>query len=609
MNNKAIIIRSANDNAKVPSLLSRTLNKFRVKKLRTSLYRFWPTRFTKKYPSRLRSHKVSILKRRVRYIKRAEKYKFESEDDKNKRRKLFRKRARRYIQRIAKIWKLRKRAYRQVLVSHRKNFWTAAFSKRKHELVIIPKQLRINYAPNILTIGRSSFDLVTTHQFNKLISFSDLPVHFNLKKRRFLRFRAALYGVQHNDLCGYNLWFTMGFKKNISVPWGLYFHTPWVRKQYLAKINKVSWASYAFALRNSFRAVEQRNNFPKSDSLIFYLQSDFSIHLSDRCIWNLRRRFNSHFASRIYEDEMNFQISTYHTKWEFYDYRARAVTFWTADNSYFRDPTFYITSSDTTIVLSPRKRLMLKWRLFMVAKFHRSWCIFSSVKNMLTTNLKLDSLLYPLITCINKSFYVKLNMWLHVCSQRVPIFNFALFKHVYLNNAKLKIGLLHIFNLTQWLRRFLKWFFLIFPIRSFKLFSFIDKLCKANRTLNAGVMSNFFNNQKVGFTVKKSLKDLQIKWKLLCLNFSSTFKQWYYKRKSVWVKKNRFKWVNLYFKSHGYFRFRITRWREIRRGGYQRLRPLGFKQMLRLKRKKQPRRKYISLLKNFAEDGICRLIL
>lgn len=76
----------------------------------------------------------------------------------------------------------------------------------------------------------------------------------------------------------------MGFKKNISVPWGLYFHTPWARKQYLAKINKVSWASYAFALRNSFRAVEQRNNFPKSDSLIFYLQSDFSIHLSDRCI-------------------------------------------------------------------------------------------------------------------------------------------------------------------------------------------------------------------------------------------------------------------------------------------------------------------------------------
>jgi hypothetical protein len=76
----------------------------------------------------------------------------------------------------------------------------------------------------------------------------------------------------------------MGLKKNIAVPWGLYFYTPWIRKNYLAYIYKTSWGAYAFAVRNSFRLFSKRQFINNNYELTFYLRSDFTMHLSDRCI-------------------------------------------------------------------------------------------------------------------------------------------------------------------------------------------------------------------------------------------------------------------------------------------------------------------------------------
>ena len=98
-----------------------------------------------------------------------------------------------------------------VLLSHRKTFWTS--SNRPYERAIIPP-FDVDYDFFIPTVRNSSFNLPTTLKFHRLVHLRDLPIHFDLARHSFLRYRAAFYGVQFNtNLFSYNLWLTMGLKK------------------------------------------------------------------------------------------------------------------------------------------------------------------------------------------------------------------------------------------------------------------------------------------------------------------------------------------------------------------------------------------------------------
>ena len=139
----------------------------------------------------------------------------------------------------------------------------------------------------------------------------------------------------------------MGLKRNISMSFSLFFNTPSPRKNYLASFNKFSWKFYAYLLKNSFRRNMQIDDEFINKQLIskqnFYFNSNLSLNLSDICLWNLRPKFRFNRTISLGTDDLDFSISTYHHKFDYYNYRSRGQYFWISNNSNFRDTSCYIT--------------------------------------------------------------------------------------------------------------------------------------------------------------------------------------------------------------------------------------------------------------------------
>lgn len=473
------------------------------------------------------------------------------------------------------LWSLssKQKAEHFITWSHRKNNLLSLWPHRRIRLQWHPFLIEWNHSRK--TVRNHTFQLSTKLNFSNLVKWYDLPIHFNLRKRQVLRYNAQFYGVEYNiNKFSYNLWLTMGLKKNIGVPWGLYFYTPWVRKDYLAYIYKTSWNNYAFAVKNSFCKETMDIVSLQNNKFTFYLKSQFIMHLSDCCIWNLRRKFYSHRAIKLYENDLNFEVSTYDVRfnYDFKDLCSRSNWFWVADNGYFRNPTFLIDSYDPRVTLASRKHLMYKWRLSIIYKFHRSWQLFKKIPS-LNSIPKASMLLLSIFKYMKNFFDSNINIYMHIFINKSFNLNIYMFKYISLiqNNKYL------FFNMMINLKRFFKWFF-------FNFFSYYPKEVyiilphETPKILPKLAMIKQFSN------LQTFSNSLITKWALICSNFRSAFKLWYKIKKRVFMKVNRFKWVNIYFRSHGYFKFRIKRWHPVLRGGFSKFKSIGIRRALGWKR-------------------------
>jgi len=101
-----------------------------------------------------------------------------------------------------------------------------------------------------------------------------------------LRYQAKLYGYSTQaSRIPYNLWLTLGLKKNIAVPFGLHFQTKRYKRGYKNSLNRVSWEYYAYLVKNSLTTV-RRNLIPILTNLYiqskFFLLSDFALIIVEK---------------------------------------------------------------------------------------------------------------------------------------------------------------------------------------------------------------------------------------------------------------------------------------------------------------------------------------
>ncbi len=131
------------------------------------------------------------------------------------------------------------------------------------------------------TIRNRTFSLTALLGFNKLIGYRDLPKDFKLNPFKILRYQAKFYGYAHQaNRIPYNLWLTLGLKKNIAVPFGLYFQIKRYKRGYLNSINRNSWERYAYLIKSSLNNVLKNNIIIGMNLYIqsqFFLLSDFAI--------------------------------------------------------------------------------------------------------------------------------------------------------------------------------------------------------------------------------------------------------------------------------------------------------------------------------------------
>jgi len=173
------------------------------------------------------------------------------------------------------------------------------------------------------TIRQIIFSFSLFWNFHKLLKFIDLPIHFGLGDYELLRYSAQISGYNYNsNLFSYNLWLTMGLKKNIAIPFGFYFQTRILRSNYFASINRKSWQYYSFMIKNSYTKPASFN-YPSLVSS-FFLTTNFFSMLSDICTWNLRTKYKYNRSVGLSDQDLDFSVSTFNSLFDFYDYRYRA---------------------------------------------------------------------------------------------------------------------------------------------------------------------------------------------------------------------------------------------------------------------------------------------
>lgn len=245
------------------------------------------------------------------------------------------------------------------------------------------------------TIRNSSLHFPIMNEFAKIIFFADLPFFFDKGLYNIVRYAASFYGISPNDNSeNIGLWLTMGLKRNIAVPFGLFFKTNKPRRNYLLKINKKSWHKYIYLVKNSFikgysLSISLCENFYISErDQYFFLYTDF-------CHYLRRVRFKYHRAIPIIND-IDYSVSTYHAKFEYFDLRQRAVFCWIANNNLLRDSAFFIRSSDTSLILYPQRYFKYKAFSEGLANFHKSWFFLDKI-SFLNRDLKIQKNLIDIV--------------------------------------------------------------------------------------------------------------------------------------------------------------------------------------------------------------------
>lgn len=472
-------------------------------------------------------------------------------------------------------------------LNFRHNLWY------KNKLVISNASLNdIIFPITKQTIRNSYFNLNMISTFKKLVAYIDLPIDFKLEPFKLLRYSAHFYGYNYQaNFFNYNLWLTMGLKRNISMSFSLFFNTPTPRKNYLASFNKFSWKFYAYLLKNSFNTHLKwkiNKQLISSCNSNFYFSSHFSLNLSDICLWNLRPKFKFNRTINLGTDDLDFSISTYHHKFDYYNYRSRAQYFWISNNSYFRDTSCYITSYDPPLILSPRKYLKSLWVLNKFAKYHRSWYFLG--KTDFSLNKAYSSAIINLFqNFLFDRFKTNINLF---------FFNHAHFKFVkyllhsfFVNSKCTKLPLFDMSKIIKSLT-FIKFLYLYLSTNAKNLL--YNKFFKIKRNkLKILLLSQ----------IKKSNKGR----KKSVTNLGRLFVKHIVKLKNtLFCKRWKFKFNRYYFKSHGFLKFRITRWKEYFKG-FQTLRALGIKHSLQIITRYQPLRPY-SYFFNLYQKRTKRLI-
>lgn len=471
--------------------------------------------------------------------------------------------------------KTRGRSY----LNFRNNLWY------KNPLAISKASLKDIMFPKIRqTIRNSYFNLKMISTFKKLVPYIDLPINFNLEPFKVLRYSARFYGYNYQpNFFNYNLWLTMGLKRNISLSFSLFFNTPTPRKNYLASFNKFSWKFYAYLLKNSLKPplkFQLNNQLIANSTTNFYFNSNFSLHLSDICLWNLRPKFRFSRTINLGTDDLDFSISTYHYKFDYYNYRSRGQYFWISNNSNFRDTSCYITSYDPPLILSPRKYLKTLWLLKKFAKYHRSWYFLGKIKEFFNKSY------FDCLTMINviKNFFSnsfkKYITSYFLNDKRLKIFKSYLYSF-FINKKYIRFILSAIPNIINSL-----------TLTKFLYFGLISTSTNKNNLLYNKFFSSKHNNQNIAswINVKKYISNSKNLVKVknlhrLFLKHISPFKN------ILFCKRWKFKFNKYYFRSHGFLKFKITRWKEYFKG-FQTLRALGIKHSLQVTARYQPLRPY-----------------
>lgn len=443
----------------------------------------------------------------------------------------------------------------------RQNEWGKWYSKD----VIFPKGKQ--------TIRNSFLKLPIISTFKKLVSYADLPLNFQLKPFKVLRYRALFYGYNYQtNFFNYNLWLTMGLKRNISMSFSLFYNSPRPRKIHLASFNRYSWKYYAYLLKNSLQKNIISNDF-LTEHKSFYFSSNLFYNLSDVCIWNLRPQFKFHRTISLGSDDLDFSISTYHYRFDYYNFRSRAQYFWISNNSYFRDTTCYITSYDPSMILSPRKYLKFLWLLKKFAKYHRSWYFLGEPRS------NIFNLYYKNMFSIYQNFfldYFKININFKT---KFKLTIFKLFLKMFLNKKNStftsvsinKGSIIDSFNLIK--------FFFMFNGSTPKIYQLYQKFY------------NFIDKPCLDTYTKLKINSKPKNPKNLLRNLHSIFKCNVYSKK-LFSKRWHFKFNNYYFRSHGFLKFRLKRWREKSKG-FITYRAIGICHSLRIKKTAhQPLRRF-----------------
>lgn len=114
--------------------------------------------------------------------------------------------------------------------------------------------LKVNKFLDFLNINNypQGCDLELKHDFRKIYSYRELPLHFPIEDTNELfRYSAEFYGaVFTKQFRNYSLWMTLGLKNNVSVLVTLFFN--FFSKNAYSKVKGDSWNRYSYVYYNSY---------------------------------------------------------------------------------------------------------------------------------------------------------------------------------------------------------------------------------------------------------------------------------------------------------------------------------------------------------------------
>jgi hypothetical protein len=372
--------------------------------------------------------------------------------------------------------------------------------------------LKVNIENNFFILKNAN--LRFSSRFINIISYKDTPRLFNLINPELLRFNAFFYGFYYDIKdANYNLWLTVGLKKNINVLFPLFYFILNSAKLF-NKIQFKNWILLNYLIKDSFiniNILENKYNIYNTN-LTYNNCLKYNLQYSDDLI-NLTYTLGMHSVININSfSGLDYSISSNYGFWYYNNLVGVA-------DRLFLQYSFIITANENTQIVSPY--LFLKF--FYFVKFFR-YCFIFIINNVLWNNQKYSSF-YLILLKVFKNYLINIIIFNY---NRFFFFNnkFNIYIKFFYYLIKKPIIIINFFNYKGFLKFKYANIFALFKIFKYNINNYIstfnyfisfisEKIVKnknkLKKKLKFKINFNFFS--KLFYKLSSNLK-----LSLICLN-------------------------------------------------------------------------------------------